>query len=83
VDLVGSMVEEALAFEHTPRTFGRCASFKGRFSVAPCQTLIVRFATNTSLCGGDAVVLSSPRASHPSPALHIALPTSPSQPQPC
>jgi hypothetical protein len=34
----------------TPRACGRCASFKGHsFSVAPCQTQLVRFASNTNI----------------------------------
>jgi hypothetical protein len=34
-----------LTCTRTPRTFGICPSFKGLFSVAPCQTLALRFAS--------------------------------------
>ena len=35
---------------------------QGPFSVAPCRTLIVRFATNSSLCAGEGIAGDFPTA---------------------
>ena len=50
----------------TPRNCGRCSSFKGPFSVAPCKTLFVLLATFTSLYTGGVCshVTHRPRLSH-------------------